>query len=256
MLLVSVTKRISQVKQPVRGYLPFKSMEEIVLNSAIELVDMENENISPAIVGTAVDYLTRFMLTGNVDEAFKIALYGSKLARQEAYGQQLAKNIVGLDTESIKNACKLVGFDSVVRAGLVFYKPIKDANLETTGNIKEMVNRSLKFFSAYGPVIKDGFTFEGGYTNTINAGDGDFLTADTLWDFKVSKYPPKKEHTLQLLIYYFMGKNSIHDYFKPIKNIGLFNPRLNTVYLYKVEDLEPSYVIEINQFIIGYPKPE
>ena len=50
-----------------------------------------------------------------------------------------------------------------------------------------MVNRALDFFNKYGPVIKDGFKFIGGYTETITTGDGDFLTEDTLWDFKVSK---------------------------------------------------------------------
>ena len=30
------------------------------------------------------------------------------------------------------------------------------------------------------------FTFEG-YTSIIDSGDGDFLTEDTLWDFKVFK---------------------------------------------------------------------
>ncbi len=250
--MVSVTQRITKIKQPLGGYLPHKSMEIKDLISNIELVDMENENISPALVGTAVDYLTRFMVTGNIEDAFKISLYGSKLAGQEAYGKQLAKNIIGLDSDSIQNACKLVGFDSVYRIGPQFYKPVSEANLDTLSNIKEMVNRSLKFFTNYGPTTVNGFTFEGGYTDTISTGDGDFLTKDTLWDFKVSKYPPKKEHTLQLIIYYFMGKSSIHDYFQPIKNIGIFNPRLNKVYIYDMKNLDISYKVKIKKEVIGY----
>ena len=49
------------------------------------------------------------------------------------------------------------------------------------------------------------FTFEGGYTNIVSSGDGDYLTEDTLWDFKVSKEEPKSKYTLQLLMYYIMG---------------------------------------------------
>ena len=56
----------------------------------------------------------------------------------------------------------------------------------------------------YGPVVKDGFTFDGGYTDIVTAGDGDFLTFDTLWDFKVSIKPPTNANTLQLLMYYIM----------------------------------------------------
>lgn len=42
-----------------------------------------------------------------------------------------------------------------------------------------MVERSLKFVEEYGPIILEGFTFEGGYTDIVQAGDGDFITEDT-----------------------------------------------------------------------------
>ena len=57
---VSVTNRISQVKQPTGGYLNPKDMDRIQLNSDNTL--NEEENISPSLVGIAVDYLTRYML--------------------------------------------------------------------------------------------------------------------------------------------------------------------------------------------------
>ena len=63
----------------------------------------------------------------------------------------------------------------------------------TIANIRIMVERSLSFFKAFGPVTADGFTMEGAYTATITTGDGDFLTKDTLWDFKVTTSKPNKE---------------------------------------------------------------
>ena len=39
--------------------------------------------------------------------------------------------------------------------------------------------------------------FEGGYTKIIANGDADYLTADTLWDVKVSKKYINKNHTLR-----------------------------------------------------------
>jgi hypothetical protein len=77
--------------------------------------------------------------------------------------------------------------------------------------------------------LLDGFTFEGGYTDTVSKGDGDLTTADTLWDFKVSKAKVKKEYTLQLLMYWRMGLHSVHPEFQGIKYLGIYNPRLNQV---------------------------
>ena len=90
-------------------------------------------------------------------------------------------------------------------------------NQATIANIRIMVERSLSFFKAFDPVTADGFTMEGAYTATITTGDGDFLTKDTLWDFKVTTSKPNKDHTLQLLIYYLMGSVRFIQSFKSLK---------------------------------------
>ena len=115
-----------------------------------------------------------------------------------------------------------------------------------------MVNRSILFFKEFGPVIQDGFTFSGGYGKYITSGDGDFLTEDTLWDFKVSKNKPLPKDTLQILIYYIMGLNSESSNFSNIVKIGFFNPRLNQVYTYEVSNISIETIKEIEQEIIGY----
>ena len=115
-----------------------------------------------------------------------------------------------------------------------------------------MVNRSLAFWKQYGPVVKDGFTFQGGYTKTISSGDGDFLTADTLWDFKVLSSAPKSTHTLQLLVYYLMGTHSVHPEFKSIKRLGMFNPRLNNVYLLDIDTIPADVIKTVSTEVIGY----
>ena len=115
-----------------------------------------------------------------------------------------------------------------------------------------MVERSLHFLDVYGPTILDGFTFEGGYTNTVGSGDGDFMTADTLWDFKVSKHRPNKGHTLQLLMYWRMGLHSVHAEFQSIKYLGIYNPRLNEVYRIKVDAIPDDVIAEVEKDVIGY----
>lgn len=97
----------------------------------------------------------------------------------------------------------------------------------------------------------DGFTFEGGYTDVVSSGDGDFTTSDTLWDFKVSKAKPKKEHTLQLLMYWRMGLHSIHSEFKDIQYLGIYNPQLNVVYRISVNKIPVNVIEEVEHDVIG-----
>lgn len=90
------------------------------------------------------------------------------------------------------------------------------------------------------------------YTNMIVTGDGDFLTNDTLWDFKVSKNPPKTKGTLQILIYYIMGKHSGNCIFDNITKVGIFNPRLNIIYVYDLSKIPSETIKCIEKEVIGY----
>lgn len=251
--IVSVTRRITQIKQPRGGYVKPKEFTVIDLDDNQQLYTDENEH--GIIIGLAVDYLTRFSLGTPSKKAFEISIRGAININKLDYAIQLLDSIVGLDDESIINACKLVGFDVVFRAGTIAYtRPAETIapDEDTISNIRIMVERSLAFFKEYGPAIQDGFSFEGGYTNLIDTGDGDFLTETGLWDFKVSKTAPTKNHTLQLLVYYLMGMNSIHDEFKNIKQLGIFNPRLNKVYLFNLDNIASEVITEVSSEVIGY----
>lgn len=69
-LMSSVTKRISMVKQPYGGYLNKNQFDVSVIDDGKIL--NEKENISPSLIGLAVDYLTRFMMGASAKDAFKI----------------------------------------------------------------------------------------------------------------------------------------------------------------------------------------
>ena len=250
--MTSVTQRISLVKQPRGGFLPVKLFSEEKLSDGKEL--FSQENVSPNLVGLCVDYLSRFMIGSDKEQAFEISLLGASLAGVEALAQEFLSKIIGLDDSSIANACKLVGFDVIYRAGISFYKPVEeiDPDEQTIANIRIMVERSLAFFSDYGPVVKDGFDLKGAYTDLITIGDGDFLTADTLWDFKVSKTKPNKDHALQLLSYFLRGTRSIHPEFSSIEYLGLYNPRQNVVYRLAISDIPKETIELVEREVIGY----
>ncbi|MBQ3588600.1 MAG: hypothetical protein II977_08515 [Oscillospiraceae bacterium] len=250
--MYSVTQRIKAIKQPRGGYIKPKEFTETTLDDGIEL--NPNENIHASLVGLAVDYLTRLMTGTPADEAFYISLLGSDRVNERKNAEKLISKIKGLDDKSIINACKVVGYDVCFRAGIIGYKPVKEIqpDTETIENIRIMVNRCLAFWKEYGPVEVDGFTFEGGYTEIVSSGDGDYLSQDTLWDLKVSKEAPKNKYTLQLLMYYIMGCHSIHKEFQKIKRLGIFNPRLNKVYLLEIANISDEIIQEVSSEVIGY----
>ena len=250
--MVSVTQRIKQIKEPRGGYLPVKAFTVTTLDDGQAL--NPEESIAASLVGTAVDYLSRFMDGTAVEEAFEISLLGARAIRMESKAIGLLDDVKGLDDLSIINACQLAGFDSAFRAGPLFYRPVEGIvpDQATIANIRTMVERSLSFFKAFGPVTADGFTMEGAYTATITTGDGDFLTKDTLWDFKVTTSKPNKDHTLQLLIYYLMGRRSIHPGFQTIEKLGIFHPRQNTIYQLPISEIPDEVIKEVEENVIGY----
>ena len=250
--MVSVTQRIKQIKQPRGGYLPVKTFTVTTLDDGQGL--NPEESIAASLVGTAVDYLSRFMDGTAVEKAFEISLLGARVMRMESKAFGLLDDIKGLDDLSIIKACQLAGFDSAFRAGPLAYRPVESIvpDQATISNIRIMVERSLSFFKAFGPVTADGFTMEGAYTATITNGDGDFLTKDTLWDFKVTTSKPNKNHTLQLLSYYLMGRRSIHPEFQTIEKLGIFNPRQNTIYQLPLSEISDEVIKEVETNVIGY----
>ena len=214
----------------------------------------EHENISSILIGMAVDYMTRYIMGEEAEQAFSISLRGAGIINQSSNALLLLSDIKGLDEDSIISACKLVGYDVCYRLGVMEYIPVEEINpdISTVSNIRTMVDRSTVFFKQYGPVIKDGFSFEGGYTKLVSTGDGDFLTKDTLWDFKVSNKASTNVHTLQLLMYYIMGVHSVHKEFQTVNRLGIFNPRLNNVYLLDIEQIPLDTIQKVSKDVIGY----
>lgn len=249
---VSVTRRIKNVKQPRGGYVNPKLFTIINRDDGKSLSEVEN--LHPSLIGMVVDYLTRCCSGSKSEDAFGISLLGASIMKDTQHAKQLCKQIKGLDDISITSACQMSGYDVCFRVGAMQYKQVRDIlpDAATIENVRTMVTRSLTFLEEYGPKTKDHFTFEGGYTPTVTNGDGDFLTESTLWDFKASKTGPTSANTLQVLMYYLMGKQSVHHEFDTIDNIGFFNPRLNNVYLLRVSDIDPDVISAVSCDVIGY----
>lgn len=261
----SVTQRIRHIRQPRGGYIDPRTMTIIRLGSGMDALH-QTESIPPTLMGTSIDYLTRLMSGDKhaFDLPVRGALFLDYLALStgqkthqpdSANAKWLSSHITGDDDASIENAIRLAAYDTVLRAGPIAYQhaPVASFTIDkqTIENARTMLRRSLAFLDEYGPKVLDGFTFPGGYTDVVSSGDGDFTTEDTLWDFKVSKYLPTKEHTLQLLMYWRMGLHSTEPSFQSIRHLGTFNPRRNEVAHLNTDSI-PQDVIQTVEHVIGY----
>ena len=260
--MYTVTSRIRDVKQPWGGFLRPSSMQQQIFSDNLCL--QEGENIHPSIIGLVVDYITRYMITGSGEKAFQISLKGAGIAalcygddRVVEIAYEVLSHIKSLDNKSIYYASKMVSFDIWYRNPSEALKTFDPGNINpsesTIENIRIMIKRSLDFWNKYGPVVVDGFTFEpSGYSTIVSNGEGDYLTSDTIWDFKVLKSKPTSKHTLQILMYWIMGQHSGNSIFNSITKIGMFNPRLNIAYFIPISEISKDTIKQIESEVICY----
>ena len=78
------------------------------------------------------------------------------------------------------------------------------------------------------------------------------MTEDTMWDFKVTKSKLTNKHTLQLLMYWIMGQHSGQEIYKKITRLGIFNHRLNIVYLLDIKDISNDIINVVEKEVICY----
>lgn len=252
---MSVAQRVRMVAQPRGGLLPASIFERIPMGDARALHPMSAETVPPDIAGLFVDYMTRVADGVDPRVAFRIPLLGARLVGRSVEAERLVRRIRGFDPGSVRAACLLLDFDRASRRGPGAWSPRPAApDGGTRWNLVRMVARSRVFLDHYGPVAWEGFTFEGGYTDLVTSGSGDFLTRDTIWDFKVSvAREPRPEWTLQLLAYWRLGVHSIHEEYGSIRRLGFFNPRRDAAWLLDVTRIDPGLVGWVDRELIGYP---
>lgn len=252
---MAVTTRIRMVGQPPGGLLPLSLFDRVPLADRMGLHPCSMETVAPDLVGLYVDYMTRLAMGASKRVAFRIPLLGARLVNRTGEAEALLERIVDFTAPSARAACLLLDFDAASRRGPQYWRPRRMVPDDATYfNLTRMVARSRAFFDEYGPVVWGGFDFEGGYTDRITSGSGDFLTADTLWDFKVSSYRPNPMYTLQLLVYWRMGLHSVHDEYRMVRRLGFFNPRRDEVWLLDVDRIDDRLVDWTDHELIGYPK--
>lgn len=73
---MSVTQRVKSVEQPRGGYIKPSDFEENVLGDCDESI-FDCINVHASLIGMVVDYLSRFMISKDLVESFKISIFGA-----------------------------------------------------------------------------------------------------------------------------------------------------------------------------------
>lgn len=165
---MAVTTRIRMVDQPPEGLLPLSLFGRTPLPDRTALHPRTMETVAPDLAGLYVDYMTRIAMGAPKRVAFRIPLLGARLVGQGEYAESLLSRMVDFAFPSARAACLLLDFDAASRRGPQYWRPrrmVPDA--ATYFNLTRMVARSRVFLDEYGPVVWEGFDFEGGYTDRI-----------------------------------------------------------------------------------------
>lgn len=278
---LSVTQLIKLTKQPLGGYVNLKLFKKD--KSKSNYIDSSTENIHPSVIGTTVDYLSRFIYTNehtknlslinifeNDKSSFKTCFYGYLLFNNPSLKLSLEDNIKkfcnnlyldhykkikDLSDESICSTLQITKYESVFRAG---YPPSDDykyiPNQQTIINIRNIIQNILNWLKEFPPIHSGIYFTKEAFESSkvLGSGDGDYMSEDTLWDIKCTKNCNlKSEQTLQLLMYYILAKKSKLKGMEKIKYLGIFNPRWNVIHRCSIEDISEETINKVLE-IMGF----
>lgn len=217
----------------------------------------KNEFRRADVIGLAVDYLSRMMITGDKNKAFRISLKFKEIpyfvnhpdnAMNKA-ADSFFEKINGMSDLSIINACYLVCFDDLVRAAnfdhdkFLYLQTLQhDEYKPTVDNIQIMVQRCIEYFKH--SEIDIGFGVKYGSLH----GDGDFVTDTELCDLKTSKHYPTFKDKKQVILYWFAGLHTEGLDFSKINTLSIFNPRLNMVWKLKTSQFTEELLEDADMF--------
>lgn len=235
---VTITTLANNVKQPRGGYLPVKLFKETLYESENEL--FPDENGSKSLIGTTVDNMTRVLLGAKPKKVFEPASFGMMAIKDLNF--DLIDEVTGLDDDSILAAYQLSFYEQIYRSG---YIPSTDYELElpdehTIENIREMVNRSSRYFQHQAKLVNVGNRLSVKYKEDNIYGDYDYLTDDSLIDMKVLSKKIANKYTLQIILYWILGMKSKKKLFSNVRYLKFYNPRLNVEYSFDLDELTPD----------------
>ena len=258
---------------------------EVIKTGRIPPYPAEKENVPPDVMGSAVDYYTRYLLTNDFRKSFKYAIRGVDIFVKELkskgehdYAEEIWRDAVLVGEKygkSTTRAFNLAWFDSYYRCGII-RKPY-DVEDEDRQNLKYMASSCADFVETLGDVVDVGTELKNDKAMTTISvmscgvkleeltcegivGDIDILTTKALIDIKTTKGAQKsdvlkREAKMQMALYYLLGLRSedeqIRQAFERIEKLAFFNPRHGVGYVIDIADIGQKAFDTIALSVLG-----
>lgn len=209
-------------------------------------MDFHQENESPSLTGTAIDYMTRTFLLHDPNShslAVKAAdILGTKEQQFELKEDILkyknlaskADSINDLANEAFYLILKISAWEEAYRCGK-YYPVNQEPTEQTIQHYKIMIARTANFFEQFGQPIETGYLAY--IDNKQVHGDGDYLLPQILVDMKTSKKMITADWVRQLLLYYVLLRSEKTNT-DEIKKLMIFNPRYDQLAYVKIKNID------------------
>jgi hypothetical protein len=224
---VYVRGRAEQASQPSEGLLPLTRFDRHDFGGA--LLARRTESGPAGTIASAVELIARWDLSRDPRAFTESSVAALEAIRGVRRGEHSETGPAAIA--------------SMLRSGdddLFDEMDWEDDGDETLMHIAEMRARVSRCFERFGkpthsgtwPVQSDRFHL---------VGHIDFVSADTIWDLKVSSTGPSKVDVLQLLLYWLAASDDLANSLE-IAYVGIFNPRMDTAWRVAVADI-PAEVL-------------
>lgn len=252
------------VKTPRGGILPKENIAITEHSPPDEIILPGDENVRPQLTGFVIQNLIKVAkgkpLTeeffGGIIHGIEILGEGSKKTKR-SMTKHLKKITPGVLTDkNIISMTQLARCDQVTTMPFGYmgfdHDSIIVPDAQTIKNFRELTERSQRFFSGGNEID----FFDVGLMYGSIGGIIDFITADGIWDLKVSKNKPNKDSFFQVLIYFQLVKNRFPELAEKIKKVGIYNPRLDASYEVLLSEVDETIFTRIQGLLDRINNPE
>lgn len=234
-----VRGRAAQASQPRGGLLPLIFFDQSQLGGAA--LTRRTESGHAGTIGSAVELIARWDLVGDPRADAELSVAALEAIRGVRRGEHTESAIGRMAAYQ-----RTWEWNDDEVDELEWEEGDGD---ETLMHITEMRARVSRCFERLGRPVRPG-TWPVHSERFHLDGHIDFVTADTIWDLKVSDTVPDRVDVLQLLLYWVAFRDDPENGLE-IAHLGIYNPRLDTVWRIAVTEIPMDVVGSVESLALS-----